>query len=414
MHAPTLREAARAAFIYALPLTEIARVRETMLLRKALPAGRFVAQRGLATPRDRFVTTPNVDTVYANVFIDLSHGPATITLPPLGKRYASLSLMDMFSDNIAVLGTRTTGQDGGSFALVGPTAAAPVGAIRATTSWVWGLARVVVYGPHDLDDALQVVHGFDCQAAPMSRPPAPGADRSGPWQDWLAAANALMLESPAPATDRRVLASMAPLGLGPDFDPARFSPVQGADIVAGIADATAITRGSGFAGNQVGQWIYPAANTGNFQQDYLTRARIAVSGLAALPPREASYLAAVPEQGRLFHGPGPWRLRFAADALPPVDAFWSLTLYEAQHDGALFLADNPIDRYTLGDRTPGLVHDGDGGLEVWISRSDPGAARRPNWLPAPADKPFTVILRSYLPRDAIIAQTYVSPPIEAV
>lgn len=185
---------------------------------------------------------------------------------------------------------------------------------------------MVVHGPEDLDRACRILHGFDCEAVPMGRPPVPGADRSGPWQDWLVAANALMLDNPARATDRRVLAKMAPLGLGPAFDPARFTREQAGGIADGIAEATALSRGAGFACKQVGQWLYPACNMGNFQQDYLTRARIAVAGLAALPPSEACYRAAVPAQGRVFEGPGPWRLRFAADALPPVDAFWSLTM----------------------------------------------------------------------------------------
>jgi hypothetical protein len=407
-----LREAAREAFLYALPMTEIANVRGA-LLGAGAPAGRFFAQRGLATPQERFVTTPNVDTIYANAFIDLRGGPAAITLPPFGERYASLSLMDMFSDNIAVIGTRTTGQDGGTFTLVGPTGVAPEGAIRSTTPWVWALARVVVNGPADVDAALAVLRGFGCEAAPMSGPAAAGADRTGPWQAWFAAANALMMENPAPATDRRVLERIAPLGLGrPDFDPPGFSDAAAAEIAAGVAEATVLARAAGFAGRKVGEWLYPAPNTGNFFQDYLTRARIAVAGLAALPPREATYLAAVPPEGRAFDGPGPWRLRFAAHDLPPVDAFWSLTMYEAQADGAFFLADNPIGRYTLGDRTPGLAYEADGGLEVWISRTDPGDARRPNWLPAPAGKPFMVILRAYLPRADIVAQTYIPPAIE--
>jgi hypothetical protein len=410
----SMREAAREAFLYALPMTEIAKVREAAILRNGLPAGRFFAQRGLITPKDRFVTTPNVDTIYANVFIDLSQGPATITLPPFGDRYASLSLMDMFSDNIAVLSSRTIGQAGAAFTLVGPTSAAPPGAIRSTTPWAWGLARVIVNGPSDESAALGLLQQFRCEAAPMGQRPAPGADRAGPWQAWLSAANALMLENPAPATDRRVLTRMEPLGLGPNFDSARFTDSQAADIVVGIADAIALARGAGFAGNKVGQWLYPAPNTGNFFQDYLTRARIAVAGLAALPPREASYLAAIPPEGRAFQGAGPWRLCFSADDLPPVDAFWSLTMYEAQSDGAFFLTDNPIGRYALGDRTPGLVYNADGGLNVWISRADPGDALRSNWLPAPADKPFMVILRTYLPRPKIVAQTYIPPAIKVV
>src|ERR1700761_9262995 len=256
----SLREAAREAFLYALPLTEIANVRPAML-NNGIPAGRFHLQRGLATPKDRFVTTPNVDTIYANVFIDLINGPATITLPAFGERYASLSLMDMFSDNIAVLGTRTTGQDGGTFVLVGPTGAAPAGAIRSATPWVWGLARVVVNDPEDVDAALAILRQFTCEAAPMAATPARGADRTGSWPAWFAAANALMLENPAPATDRRILQRMAPLGLGsPDFDPARFTADEAQQIGAGVADAMALSKGMGFAGRRVGDWLYPAPN----------------------------------------------------------------------------------------------------------------------------------------------------------
>jgi hypothetical protein len=89
-------------------------------------------------------------------------------------------------------------------------------------------------------------------------------------------------------------------------------------------------------------------------------------------------------------------------------------MYEAQADGAFFLTDNPIDRYTIGDRTPGLKYDPDGALEITIARSDPGADQRANWLPAPANGPFLIILRAYLPREAIVAQTYAPPAIERI
>lgn len=98
--------------------------------------------------------------------------------------------------------------------------------------------------------------------------------------------------------------------------------------------------------------------------------------------------------------------------MPPVGAFWSLTMYEAEADGAFFLTENAIDRYTIGDRTPGLTHHADGALDIWISRDDPGAGRASNWLPAPASGPFLVILRAYLPGADIVAQTYAPPSIE--
>jgi hypothetical protein len=231
----------------------------------------------------------------------------------------------------------------------------------------------------------------------------------------MSAANALMLENPAPATDRRMLDQIAPLGLGqPGFDPAHFSAAEGEEIAAGVADALALSKSQGFGGRQEGGWVYPAPNTANFFQDYLGRARIAVAGLAALPPAEATYLAAVPPEGRLYDGEGPWRLHFAADQLPPVDAFWSLTMYEAQADGGFLLTENAIDRYTIGDRTPGLRYGADGSLDIWVSRQDPGDTRSANWLPAPAQGPFLVILRAYLPRQPIVAQTYAPPRLEKV
>lgn len=408
-----LQDAACAAFLYALPLTEIAAVRGQMFA-AGVPAGRFVGLRGLATAKDRWVTTANVDTLYANAFIDLRAGPAVLTVPPLGDRYGSVALMDMFSDNFAVLGTRTIGQDGGTFILAGPNDPAPAGAIRSATPWVWALARVVVQGPEDVPAVQAILRGFTCAQAAPTGDWAPGADRGGPWQDWLAAANALMLENPAPATDGRMLARMAPLGLGnPDFDPARFSPEQAAEIEAGFAEARERAKSGGFGGGRrAGNWLYPAANTGNFFQDYLTRAQIAVRGLAALPVAEATYLAALSPEGGLFDGPGPWRMHFRADELPPVEAFWSLTMYQAEPNGALFLTENPVDRHAIGDRTPGLAYDAEGGLEIWIARTDPGEGRSANWLPAPAEGPFALILRAYLPGRAIVGQSYVPPAVE--
>lgn len=411
----SLREAAREAFVYALPMTEIATTRSA-LLGAGIPAGQFHMQRGLATPDERWVTTPNVDTIYANSFIDLTHGPATLTLPAFGERYGSVALMDMFSDNIAVVGTRTTGQDGGTFTLVGPNHAAPAGAIRSPTPWLWALARVLVQGPSDVPAALEVLHAIRCEPTRGPTTAAPGADRKGDRAAWLKAANALLLENAPPATDRRVLQRIAPLGLGSaDFDPSRFSEAEMAEIAAGFEDGRqAVTKIAGFGGKRVGSWLYPATNTGFFFQDYLTRAAIAVGGLAALPTCEAMYLAALAPDGGLFDGEGPWRLRFAADQLPPVDGFWSVTMYQAEQGGAFFLTKNPIDRYTVGDRTAGLRYDADGALEITIARSDPGAERSANWLPAPARGPFVMILRTYLPRRQLIAQDYTPPSVERI
>ena len=406
-----LQAAAREAFIYTLPMIEVARVR-ARLMGAGLPAGRFFGQGALATPEARTVTTPNNDTIYATAFIDLTAGPATLTVPPLEGRYASFAIMDMVSDNIAVLGTRTTGPDGGVFTLVGPTAAATADAIRSPTPWVWALARVVVNGPDDLAAAQAVLARFKVAAAPAGRP-APSADRTGPWSNYFKAANALLLENPPPATDVGVLRRIAPLGLGsPAFDPSTFTADQAGAIAAGVDEARVLVRSAGFGGRQVGGWIFQASDSGAFFQDYLGRARIAVGGLAALPPAEAMYLTAVPPGGaRHFEGDHLWKLSFAKGMTPPVDAFWSLTMYEAAPEGGFYLTGNPINRYAIGDRTPGLSIGADGSMDIWISRTDPGGKRSANWLPAPAKGPFAMVLRAYLPRQPLLAETYTPPSI---
>lgn len=409
----SLRDAAREAFIYTLPLNEIALVRGRAF-GLGLRPNMFAPQRGLAGPEARNVTTPNNDTIYTSAFIDLTGGPVTLVTPDIGDRYASFALMDMWSDNFAVLGTRTSGPKGGRYTLVGPDHPAPPGALRSPTPWVWALARVVVNGDADLAAAQAVQSGYRIEGGKPGVPAANGARREGPLQDYFRAAAALLTENPPPATDQGILRRIAPLGLDHGFDPGAFTPAQQAEIAAGVADALALIKSGGLGSQAKDGWLYQAADSGAFFQDYLGRARVALGGLAALPPAEAMYLTALtPENRRLFDGDRAYRLRFPQDRLPPVDAFWSLTMYEATPEGQFFMTANPIRRYAIGDRTPGLTHDADGSLTIWLSRVDPGGARSANWLPAPAKGPYALVLRLYLPKPEAISQTWAPPRIEA-
>jgi hypothetical protein len=127
------------------------------------------------------------------------------------------------------------------------------------------------------------------------------------------------------------------------------------------------------------------------------------------------YMRGLSPQGTLaLDSTRAWRLRFPSGRLPPVDAFWSLTMYELTADGQAYFTRNPIDRYAIGDRTPGLLRGADGALDIWMTRTDPGPERRANWLPTPAEgKPFTLVLRAYLPRDELLQGSYRLPPLEA-
>ena len=404
-----LKSAARDAWLYALPLIEIASVRKRGL-RSGHKPNNLLHVHKLLNHRARAVTTPNNDTLYSIAHIDLTHGPVTLTMPASGNRYVSAALMDAYTNNFAILGTRTTGGDGGRFTLVGPRdAIAAPDSIRAPTPHVWLLVRVLVDGLADFEAARIVQQGFSIDA-PEAAPCIVEADRHSGWQDYFAAATQLMATDPPPVTDRAALQRFEAFGLGRNFDPSAFNSQQIAAIEAGVADARRAVQSAGVGGAFIDGWSYPRADIGDFGQNYFYRAAVAVAALAALPPVEAMYMMAEGETGGIFDGAKAWRLHFAADRLPPVDSFWSLSLYEATDDGQFFFTDNPLNRYAIGDRTENLTFNADGSLDIWIGHDSPGRHRETNWLPAPAG-PFALFMRTYLSRPALLDGAYRLPRV---
>lgn len=405
-----LKQASATAWLYTLPLIEVATTRA----RGAMGGSRmnvFGHMRNLADHTARGVTTPNNDTLYSSAQLDLSAGPVSITLPAAGERYLSLALMDAYTNNFAVLGTRTTGPDGGTFTLVGPREAAEgANVVRSPTNHVWALARILVDGPHDLEAARAVQAGISMQG-PAVDVPGPFSRRSADWREYFTSAATLLAANPPPVTDRAVLREMAPLGLDL-WNPDRFEAEEVAAIEAGLAEARVAVRRGGVTGvNFVEGWSYPNARLGDFGQDYLYRAAVALAGLAALPPVEATYMRGKGDLPRaLYDGAKAWRLHFPADKALPVNSFWSLSLYEATEDGQFFFTDNPLGRYAIGDRTPGLKANPDGSLDIWIGHDSPGAERESNWLPSPAG-PFALFMRAYLPKPELLDGAYRLPPV---
>ena len=410
-HLDALTRAAAMAWTFALPLIEVASPR-TRNFAGAAAVNTFGHARDLVDHTFRAITTPNNDTLYSSAQIDLSRGPVKITLPPTGERYLSVALMDAYTNNFAILGTRTTGREGGVFSLHGPAdSISEPNAIRSPTPRVWVLARILVDGPLDLEAARRVQDGL-ALSGPAVDEKGPYAERNAAWPQYLASAARLMAENPPPVTDAAILAIRRPLGLD-SFDPARFSPAEGAAIEAGVRRASAESLRSGLRGRGfVDGWTYPYARLGDFGQEYGYRASVALGGLAALPPEEAMYMRAKGDRPRaLFDGQANWRLHFPADRLLPVNSFWSLSLYEATDDGQFFFAENPISRYAIGDRTPGLTHGADGSLDIWIGNTRPSDARVGNWLPAPRT-PFALFMRAYLPKPELLHGSYRLPPVE--
>lgn len=404
-----LKLAAAEAWLYGLPLIEAAANRAQLL--SSVAANRLLHHRRLATPADRWVTSPNNDTVYSNAWINLARGPVTIDLPAIGERYASFAFMDATARNFAVLGTRTTGPAARRVTLVGPgQATTDPFAVRAPSVWVWFLARFLATGPDDLpavarlQDQLRISGGAPASAHAR-------AANDAPWQDYFASVQALLKENPPPLVDAAFFQRISALGLGmtQGFDAGRFGPAAQRDIAAGVAEARATARAP-WNGRAIDGWLYPDLRPGG--SDLVRRAQVAMNGIGGLPPEEALYLRGVDAQGRnAIAADRTWRLHFPAGGLPPVDGFWSLSMYEVAADSKRYFAKNPIDRYSIGDRTPGLQTNPDGSLDIWLSRADPGGPRTANWLPLPSAPMGSLTFRAYLPQPRFLTGDYRLPPI---
>lgn len=414
LNKPDLRAIAREAYIFTLPLVAMESFRRR---RMGLgPMNDMFHARKLLHFKSRHITAPNNDTLYSNAWLDLRQGPAVIELPETGDRYISVAVMDMWTDNVAILGTRTTGGDGGRFTIVGPDAATdgidgPI--VRSTTPICWVLARILVTGPEDLAAARAVQDGIVLRMSPP--PNTPDGDpaqgtRTAPWPEYFAQADELLRLHRPRATDMGTMHRIAPLGLGSGspFDPERFSAEEAEEIAVGVAEVRRAIEGGMIMSAEGDGWLAPKAGLGFYNQNYEFRARVAVGGLGALTLEEATYYPAQSFDGRPLDGRQMMRWHIPADRQIPVNAFWSLSMYEPTEDGELFFIENPLSRYAIGDRTPGLEMNEDGSCDIWIGHDHPGPEREANWLPAPAG-PYTLLLRAYLAKPELLEGHYTIP-----
>lgn len=407
---PPLAQACRDFYLYGLAALEMARARERTM---GPQANVFRHVRALATAASRRVTTPNNDTLYSSAWIDLRGGAVEIAIPETERRYFSLALLDMHSNNFHIVGTRLTHGKAHRFRLIPPDAAPVLGEVRAPTWWVWAQGRTLVDSATDLPAAHAVQDALAIVAPSSSSQPAPfitPAKSATTVAQCAAIAKLIDIEAlPAPA-DLEFLARLRAQGLSAsalDAADQRFHEACERGVAAARADIRSVID----AASIVDGWIYSRPSIGDFGTDYLYRAAIAVWGLAALPMSEAIYVrAAGPGPQASFDGTRAHTIRFDRDLLPPVGAFWSISLYELLPSGELFFFDHPLQRYAIGDRTPGLAIADDGSLEIHIAATDPGAALRSNWLPCPRGL-FVLILRAYLPAPAFADGRYRVPSV---
>lgn len=404
--------AARDAWIYGLPLIEMANTRSLHLSRGA--ANRLVHVRRLADPSRREVTAPNNDTLYSGGWFDLSAGPVSITVPDPGPRYMAVQILDMYTNTNACISKRTypdvISGDGATFTLVlpGQSSSAP-NPIEVATPHGWIIVRVLTDGEDDLPAAHALQDRINLSGPDVPQPKAYAGRNDRPLDYFLSLID-LLQSDPPPRGDSGIWAGLGTMGFTAGLNSRDLSVAQLAEMEAGVSEARQLISQAVAHSRFIDGWRYPPPTLGNFGNDHLLRAIVALVGLAANTPDEAMYLRPAGDDGRYFYGDGVYRMHIPTP--PPVDAFWSLTMYEATSEGQLFLTPNVLNRYAIGDRTHGLRTNQDGSLDIWISRSDPGGERTANWLPAPASGPFSLSFRAYWPRQELVDGRYRLQPIE--
>jgi hypothetical protein len=408
-----------AAYVYGLPVYEIARLRWQAQYDPALPlhlpSNVIFHRRFLSNATSREVTAPNNDTLYSLAFLDLRAGPLRIEVPDMADRYYSIAFVDAYTNDFGYIGRRATGTRAGSFAIVGPGASAsatgaPV--IQAPTPTGVLIVRILTRGADELDAVhrLQDAIVLTPRGLPPAQPPppAPVAD-SG--EGFVAVVNRALTDNPPPAADAPTLAHLATVGIGPSAPPLdgdarrawneRFVEVQ-RSLANAAARATRLING----------WAYPPNDVGRFGTDYATRANVALTFLLENVREEAMSIDPMADSaGAPLDDRHAYRVRLPARM--PVDGFWSLTMYRREPDGRRFFFDNPLQRYAIGDRTPNLRRNGDGSLDIILARERPAPEWENNWLPMPVG-PYSVTLRNYQPRPELLDGTFRYAAVEHI
>jgi hypothetical protein len=433
------RAIAKEAYIYANPIVDAYRAMYGWIVDEQDPEFKApINQIGnvprVFTPEDRAVQGPNSDTPYSFLGLDLRTEPIVLTVPKIEEgRYFSIQLIDLYTHNFDYIGSRTTGNGGGNFLIAGPgwqgdTPDGITKVIRSETELVLAVYRTQLFNPGDLDNvkAIQAGYGVQPLSAFLGQPapePAPAIDFIKPLtRDEINKSpkvfqqlNFILQFCPTHPSERDLMARFAKLdiGAGKTFDWNKFSPEIQAAIGQGIADAWADfaqLKERGDAGEVGSADIFGTRE--HLQNNYLYRWAAGALGLWGNSEAEAIYPAYwLDADGQKLDGAHRYTLRFAPGQLPPVNAFWSLTMYDVPD---LMLVANPIDRYLVNSpMLDDFVRDDDGGITLYIQHDSPGEDLEPNWLPAPAG-PFYMSLRLYWPKEEALDGSWELPPLRRV
>ena len=431
-----LREIVKDAYVYGFPMVDSYRIQHSYFVDARNPEfkGAWNQPHSVArvfTPQDKAIQTPNSDTPYTFLGADLRAEPLVISVPAIPKdRYYSLQFIDMYTHNFAYVGSRATGNEAGHYLLAGPAwkGAAPEGiksVIRSETHLAFVLYRTQLFAASDLEDVKKIQARYTVR--PLSQftgTPAPpaiapvefrtplSADAQKTSPEFFTILNFLFGFAPTHFSEKALMERFARAGLGPgrSFDAASLSGEQRQAVEQGMADAWKAF--ATFKSEQVDTGRKSSADgfgTREFlQNDYMMRMSSAVLGIYGNSKEEANYPAYFVDSERkpLDGATGRYTVRFRSGQLPPVNAFWSLTMYELP---ASLLTENPINRYLINSpMEPDLIRDPDGGVTLHIQHQSPGKDKEPNWLPAPKG-PFFMVLREYWPKPEALDDSWKVP-----
>ena len=432
-------EIAKEAYAYFYPMLtmEVTRLQCTNLKPGEkpgfAPANQFSHIRAYPDADFKTVVRPNFDTLYSVAWLDVIAEPMIVSIPDSGNRYYLMPMLDMWSDVFASPGWRTSGTQEQHYAIVSKSWSGklPEGVekIEAPTPYVWVIGRTKTEGPddyaavHKFQDGMKItplsqwgktvsLPDFKASASvDMKTPPLEQVNALSADKYFTLAAELIERYTPH-LTDWSMMARLKQLGIeaGKKFDLSNFDKEIQQSITKGTADALKqMLEKLKFMGRPVNGWNMNTDTMGVYGNYYLKRAIVAMVGLGANQPEDAVYpLNFADANGEPLNGANNYILHFDKEQIPPVDAFWSLTMYDQQG----FQAANSINRFAVSSWMP-LKKNADGSLDIYIQNANPGADKEANWLPAPKVQ-LGLTLRLYAPRQAALNGDWNPPAIKKV
>ena len=394
------------------------------------PMNRFANVGAFPTADMRVVVRPNFDTLYSSGWLDLTKEPMVVSAPDTDGRYYLLPMLDMWTDVFASPGWRTTGTQAGNFLVTPPgwTGTVPHGMtqIQAPTPYVWIIGRTKTDGPADYDAVHKIQAGYKITplsqwggepTAPevkidpsvdMKTPPKIQVDTM-PADKYFAYAAELLKLHPPHITDQPIIAQLKRIGfeVGKSFDLDKADPSVKKGFASAAEDAQKLMEWKVPTLARIANgWSMNTDTMGVYGNYYLKRAIVTQLGLGANLPEDAIYpLNLADDTGKLLDGASNYVLHFDKGQTPPVNAFWSVTLYDPQG----FQVANPLNRFAVSSWMP-FKYNPDGSLDLYFQNESPGADKEANWLPS-SKGPYNLTMPLYAPKGEALTGKWNPPPV---